>query len=320
MPDRPLAVFAVTHPWLQAVLREQAPTDIQVRFLDTKDEAEVQSVLPLADALMSLRVKAEWVPLLSRCRLVMLPGVGYDGVDVPALARAGIPVALTPEGTTVGVAEHTLLLILALSKQLVQVHESMRRGEFDEIRWRAGSHFLYGRILGIVGFGRIGRRVASLAHAFEARILYSDVERASADVEQRLGVSHVPFDTLLEQADIVSVHTPLTPDTRGLFGAAQFARMKAGALFINTSRGDTYDMDALYASLRDGHLGGAGLDVFNPEPPPPDHPILQLSHVIATPHMATGTVEAHIEKAQAQYENIRRVLRGEPPRNQVAVG
>jgi phosphoglycerate dehydrogenase-like enzyme len=130
-----------------------------------------------------------------------------------------------------------------------------------------------------------------------------------------LGISFVTLDELLSQADIVSVHTPLTSETEGLFGAEEFARMKPGALFINTSRGGTYDMDALYDSLQSGHLGGAGLDVFNPEPPPPDHPITQLPNVICTPHMATGTVEAHQMKAQSQFNNFQRVLRGETPHN-----
>src|SRR5205814_9459440 len=128
---------------------------------------------------------------------------------------------------------------------------------------------------------------------------------------------YVPFDALLTQADVVTVHVPITPETRGLFGAKEFARMKAGALFINTSRGDTYDMDALYRALSAGELGGAGLDVFNPEPPPADHPIRKLPNVICTPHMATGTVEAHLQKVQAQFDNFRRVLHGELPHNLV---
>jgi phosphoglycerate dehydrogenase-like enzyme len=261
---------------------------------------------------------AERVALLERCKLVQHQGVGYDGIDVAALAQAGIPLATTPEGTIIGVAEHTILLILALSKQLVQVHESMRQGKFLNTEWRINSHFFYQKTLGIFGFGRIGRRVAQLVRGFEINLVYYDVFRAPETIEQELQATYLPFEALLTQADIISVHTPLTPETEGLFGAAEFAQMKPGALFINTSRGGTYDMDALYESLKAGHLGGAGLDVFNPEPPPPDHPILQLPHVICTPHVATGTVEAHLYKAQAHFENFKRVLQGETPRNIVA--
>ena len=161
--------------------------------------------------------------------------------------------------------------------------------------------------------------MAQLAKGFEPRIIYYDVFRPPEDVEQELEAEFVPFDELLAQADIITVHTLLTPETKGLFAADEFARMKPDALFINTSRGGTYDMDALNETLRSGHLSGAGLDVFNPEPPPPDHPILQLPNVICTPHMATGTVEAHLMKAEAQFENFRRVLRGETPHNLVSL-
>lgn len=318
---RPVAVFAISSAWWQEVVLGVAPPDIDVRFLsDPKNPEQVRDLLPRADVLMTSQLPAEWVPLLGRCKLVQLAGVGHDKVDLQALADAGIPLASTPEGTIVGVAEHTILLILALSKQLVQVHESLRRGEYDGQRWRANSHFFHERTLGIVGLGRIGKRVAHLARGFEARLIYFDAFRPPHDVERELDVAFVPFDGLLAQADIVSVHAPLTAETRGLFGAEAFARMKPGALFVNTSRGGTYDMDALYESLRSGHLGGAGLDVFNPEPPPPDHPILRLPNVIATPHMATGTVEAHLQKAEAQFANFRRTLRGEAPHNPITVG
>src|SRR5262249_7560349 len=147
----------------------------------------------------------------------------------------------------------------------------------------------------------------------------SDVRRAPADVEDALGGRYVSFGELLAAADVVSVHTPLTPETRGLFGAAEFARMKPGAPFVNPAPGGTHDMDALAAGLQSGHLGGAGLDVFNPQPPPADHPIRRLPNVVLTPHMATGTVEAHLEKARAQFANFQRVGRGEPPVNVVTL-
>jgi phosphoglycerate dehydrogenase-like enzyme len=312
---RPLAVFAITHPWMQGMVCRAAPATYAVKFIDNKNQEDIQRFLPQADFLVTTYLPAAWVPLLKQCKLVQHQGVGYDGVDIEALSRAGIPLTLTPEGTVIGVAEHTILLILALYKQIVAVDHSMREGKYDSIGWRANSHFFFEKTLGIVGLGRIGQRVARLAKAFDPRLIYYDVYRPGEAVERELGVQFVPFADLLPQADIVSVHTPLTPETKGLFGADEFAHMKPGALFINTSRGGTYDMDALYDALRGGHLSGAGLDVFNPEPPPPDHPILQLPNVIRTPHMATGTVEAHLLKAQAQFENFSRVLRGETPHN-----
>jgi phosphoglycerate dehydrogenase-like enzyme len=316
---RPVAVFNFAHRWMQEMILQMAPPEFDVRFpTDANDPRQLQELLPRADFFVTLDLPAAWMPWLRRCKLVQHQGVGYDGIDLPALAAAGIPLAVTPEGTVLGVAEHTILFILALYKRLPAVHESLRRGEFDRIGWRPQCHFFAGKTLGVVGFGRIGQRVAHLARAFDVPVIYADVRRATAAVEAGLGARFLPFDRLLAEADIVSVHTPLTPETRGLFGAAEFARMKPGALFLNTARGGTYDMDALHEALTSGHLGGAGLDVFNPQPPPADHPILKLPNVILTPHMATGTVEAHLEKAQAQFANFQRVLRGEAPVNLVA--
>lgn len=314
---KPLALFALTHPWMQEMVLRVAPPEFDVRFVELSNHKAATEQLPLADFLMTIYLPSELVQFLSRCKLVQHQGVGVDGIDTRALAAAHIPLATTPEGTVIGVAEHTLLLILALSKQLVRVDASIRKGEYDNVRWRSNSYFLHRKTLGIVGLGRIGQRVAHLAKAFEANLVYSDPFRQSQEVERALEVKYVPLDNLLTEADIVSVHTPLTKDTEEMFGSEQFSRMRKGALFINTGRGGTYDMDALYASLDSGHLGGAGLDVFNPEPPPQDHPILQLPNVISTPHMATGTVDAHLMKAKGQFDNFGRVLRGETPHNLV---
>ncbi len=311
-----VAVFNFADPWMRRIIAEAAPPGFDVRFIDDPpDEPAVCDLLAEADFLVTIALPGSWARTLGRCRLVQLQGVGSDAVDLPALTEAGVPLALTPEGTVVNVAEHTILLALALCRRLPAVQESFSRGEFDRLGWRPHCHSLRGQTFGIVGFGRIGRRVAHLARAFEARVLYSDVSRAPADVEAELGARHRPFHELLAESDIVSVHTPLTPETRGLFGAREYARMKPGALFLNTSRGETYDMDALCSALGSGHLGGAGLDVYNPQPPPPEHPIRRLPNVVGTPHMAAGTVESHREKARAQFDNFRRVLRGEPPLN-----
>ncbi|HZQ05559.1 MAG TPA: NAD(P)-dependent oxidoreductase [Anaerolineae bacterium] len=313
---RPLALFIYNaswnkYPWVREIARQAAPPDFDVEFCEGTDTATLQRLLPRADFVVTTNLTAAAIALLRRCKLVQHQGVGYDGIDAVALARAGIPLAVTTAGTIIGVAEHTILLILALYKQIVRVHESLRRGEYDQMGWRADSHFFFGKTLGIVGLGRIGRRVAQLARAFDINMIYYDAVRAPQDVERELGITFVSFEELVGQSDVITVHVPAIPETRGLFNRDTFARMKRGTLFINTSRGETYDMDALCQFLQNGHLGGAGLDVFNPEPPPPDHPILQLPNVICTPHMATGTIEAHHEKARAQFENMQRVLRGE---------
>lgn len=310
-----VAVYSLSDPWMRETVLKGAPPEFEVHFLNMADEEQARRLLPMADFLMSMRFPSSYIPLLKKCKLVQLHGVGFDGIDTKGLANAGIPIALCPEGTITGLAEHVILLILALYRKVIHLHQSMREGKHDAMGWRSGCHHFMGKTLGIVGFGRAGQRVAHLARGFETNLIYFDVIRASSSLEEDLKARYVPFDELLTEADILSVHTPLTDKTRGLFGAAEFARMKPGALFINTSRGGTYDMDALYESLRSNHLGGAGLDVFNPEPPPPDHPILQLPNVICTPHMSAGTVESQLEKVKVQFDNFRRVLRGEAPRN-----
>ena len=310
---RPLIVYNLGHPWVRSVALEHAPAEFELRFPDDSGPGGIESLLPEADFLVSGRVPPEWVPLLKRCRLVQKYGVGLDTVDVEGLRSAGIPLATSPTLTPEGVAEHTLTLILALWKLLIPIHLSVRDGGFDMFGRRQDIHLLHGKTVGIVGLGRIGRKVARLVHAFEVDTLYYDLFRAPPELERELGARAVSFDEVVTRSDVVTVHTPLTAETRSLFGAPEFARMKPGALFINTCRGDTYDLDALYQALASGHLGGAGLDVFNPEPPPPDHPLLKLPNVVLTPHNASGTVERHHAIAREHFINCQRVLDGEEP-------
>lgn len=313
---RPTAVFALTHPWVRAVIQKMADDitpEVQVLFLDTANEQELAQILPYADFLVTLSVRPDWIPLLKRCQLVQANGVGTDAIDVAGLKAAGIPVAISPQGTAVGVAEHTVLFILALSKQLIPVHNSMQAGRFEMFGWRQNSYTFHGKTLGIVGLGRIGRQVAHLAHAFGANVIYNDLVQAPVELEERLRLRRVSFAETLAEADIVTVHVPLTALTQGMFGAAEFAAMKPGSLYVNLARGGTYVLDDLYDALQSGHIRGAGLDVFLPEPPPADHPILQLPNVLCTPHMASGTVDRHQAIARGQLENFQRVLAGDPP-------
>jgi phosphoglycerate dehydrogenase-like enzyme len=308
------ALFETQNAWVKSVVESLAPPEISVEFFH-QHEDNLPAKLARADFMVTIRVKSDWVPHMTRCKLVQQLGVGYDSVDRRALHAAGIPLATTPQGTPQAVAEHVFMMMLALYRQTVPIQASMRAGEFKQFGWREHSHFLFGKTLGIIGLGRIGKRVARLAHAFDLEIIYNDLIAAPDDIAHRYDLTRVSFDDLLQSADIVTIHTPLTDLTRGFIGMAQFRQMKADALFINTSRGGTYDMDALATVLADGHLRGAGLDVWSPEPPPPHHPIFQFDRVIATPHMASGGVETHHLKAQSPFENMQRVLKGIAPIN-----
>ncbi len=245
-----------------------------------------------------------------RLRMIQHQGVGYDKIDLAACRKRAIPVALTPEGTSTGVAEHTLLLILALYKQLVAAANAARQGRWLQWELRSSSHEFSGKTLGLVGFGRIGREVALRANAFGARVIYFD---PFAERDDGLGAVRInSLAALLQQTDIVSLHMPLTPATQQFFNASMFDQMKPGAVLINTSRGALIDEVALLAALDSGHLAGAGLDVLTQEPPAKDHPLLKRENVLVTPHISAGTQEAFATKMRHAFANMLRYTRNEP--------
>lgn len=254
--------------------------------------------------------------LLQRCPgllAVSAYGAGFDTVDVAACTRAGVAVVNQSGSNAGAVAEHTLGMMLGLSKRI---------GESDR-RSRRGDHFtradmmgfdLMGRTLGIVGIGHAGSRVAQLARAFGMKVLAADPYVAPEEVERR-GADPVSLPELLQRADIVTLHCPLDASTRGLIGAAQFASMKKGSLFITTARGYIHDESALESALRCGHLGGAGLDVWSAEPPPKDHPLLAFDNVLATHHTAGVTVDSRRQMATMGATQILELAHGgRPPR------
>ena len=220
---------------------------------------------------------------------------------------------MTPEG----VSEHVFALTLALLKNLVPIQVDMADGNWNMFGWRERGRSLHGRTLGIVGLGRIGKRVAALGHAFGCKLIYNDLVPAPEPLAAELDLERCELDEVLARADILTVHVPLTNLTRRLFQRASFDQMKPDAIFINTSRGGTYVMDDLHAALLAGRPGAAGLDVFLPEPPLPDHPLLSLPNVIVSPHIASGTIERQYAVNRAQFENCQQVLAGLPIHNQV---
>jgi glyoxylate reductase len=297
------------------LMREVMPADLELVTLETAEPAEVFEKLAGVDFVITAKLDAVMIAAARELKLIQLAGVGFDGVAVEAATARGIPVAQTVEGTIIGVAEHTLLLILALYKQLLVADSALRAGEWLVWQLRPNSYTLHGKTVGIVGLGKIGREVARRCNAFGARVIYHDVFRADEVTERELGATRVSRDELLGAADVVSVHTPLSPETRHSFDEAAFRRMKPTAIFVNTSRGEVVDEEALLRALKERWIGGAGLDVFEREPLAADHPLLQLSNVVVTPHIATGTRDSIIEKTQAACANFRRVINGERPLN-----
>lgn len=240
-------------------------------------------------------------------------GAGFDTVDLAACTAAGIAVVNQAGGNAAAVAEHTFGFMIGLAKRIIECDRRLRRGE-RFTREEAMGTDLAGRTLGLVGIGHVGRRVAALGKAFGMNVIATDPNVARDEIVRR-GARAVSFSALLGEADIVSVHCPLDATTRGMFDARAFASMRRGALFISTARGGIHDEAALHAALIGGHLGGAGLDVWGHEPPPPTHPLLALDNVFVSHHIAGVTRGARRNLATIAAEQICAIARGErPPR------
>jgi phosphoglycerate dehydrogenase-like enzyme len=247
-------------------------------------------------------------------KLVQLISAGYDRLDVAAAKRAGVPVANNGGSNSVAVAEHTLMLMLAVYRKLSWHHANVVTG-----KWRVGdfaSHRLYeleGKTLGIVGLGTIGKKVARRAAAFGMRILYYDIARLAEDAEDALGVRFVLLPELLRTADIVTLHVPLNDVTRNLIGTRELGMMQPAGVLINTCRGPVVDETALHTALTTGRIAAAGLDVMVEEPPIANHPLFALENVTFTPHMAGPTWDNWFKAFRNAFDNVQRVARGERP-------
>ena len=255
-------------------------------------------------------------PLLQRCPVLLAVsayGAGFDTVDVQACTQAGVAVVNQSGSNSGAVAEHTLGLMLGLSKRIAESDRRLRRGEHFTRADMMGFD-LMGRTLGVVGIGHAGGRVAQLASAFGMTVLATDPFVSAQEVAHR-GAELVSLQELLRRSDVVSLHCPLDAGTRGMLGAAQFAAMKKGSLFITTARGHIHDEAALEQALRSGHLGGAGLDVWSVEPPSIGHPLLSLDNVLATHHTAGVTVDSRRQMATMGATQILQLAHGaRPPR------
>lgn len=254
--------------------------------------------------------------LLARCPNLLAmssTGAGYDVIDVDACNAAGVIVVNQSGTNSEPVAEHAIGLMLGLTKRIGFTHRAMLRGEAGDRMAMFGNN-IKGKTLGIVGIGQIGRLTAKFAAVFDMRILAFDPYLTAAQVAER-GAEKVDFPTLLAESDFVSVHCPRNSETVGMFNAAAFARMKPSAFFVNTARGRIHEESALLDALNAGKIAGAGIDVFDVEPPPPDHPVLHHPHVMATPHIAGVTWETSYDMSKAAAEQWIELLRGRvPPR------
>ena len=316
---RPVVVLLDAHdPEVRAIIAAECPARLELRMATSDDPRDRVGLAKDAAFFVGgiTAIPASLMDAAPGLRLIQKWGIGVDKIDLAAARARRIPVAITAGANAVPVAEFTLLLMLAVLRRLPHRAAQLRAGDWhaarDEARLQARS--LRGRVVALVGLGAIGREVARRLRAFEAEVCYFDVQRAPPAEEEALGVRFQHLDALLPEADLVSLHVPLTPATRGILSRERLARLKPQAIVINTARGELVDEVALAEALAEGRLAGAGVDVFGGEPPPSDHPLRRLAvpGLVLAPHLAGSVFDNVANVARHAFANIQRVLDGEP--------
>lgn len=303
------------------IIREELPPGFELVTL--KEDSDDERKEKLADCevvIVAARpMTAEFVAAAPVLKLLHHQGVGYqDTVDVAALKSRNIALALTPAGTSIGVAEHTLLLALAVCKRLPYADSELRQGRWHINSLRPFSFELHGRTVGYIGMGRIGQETAVRFKAFGTAGIYYDPHVALSPRRQaELGLRRVQFNALLAAADVITLHVPSGDATYHMIDAAALAQMKPNAIVINTSRGSVVDEAALCRALQEGRIAGAGLDVFEQEPFRPENPLAAMPNVVLTPHISAGTRDALKAKMRALFQNVQRFFSGQELENQV---
>lgn len=283
------------------------------------DEAGYAALAPGAVAALvevGFPMPAERVAMLERCKIITVLGVGFNNVDLEAAAARGIWVCNVPDYCIPEVSDHTIGLLVALSRRMWQLHRAVTQQGAWDFRLAGEVQRLSGQTLGIIGFGRIGRAVAPKAKALGLRVIADD-PYIPPSIGQEYGVPLVSLEEVLGESDFVSLHVPLTQETYHLIGERELRMMKRSACLINTARGAVVDEAALVRALREGWIAGAGLDVLEEEPPAPDNPLFALDNVIITPHSAFYSTRANRERHLRGAREALRVLQGEPPLNPV---
>ena len=312
MPEITVAILDKFHPHIKEAIAAAAPADWALLFIEESTLAARAAVLRDADMafVMAAPMPKELLAAARRLRFIQKLGAGVDRIDLDVCRSRGIGVARLHAGNSIPVAEHTVLLMLAVYRQLPQIDRRTRAGAWQKEDARGMHRQLQNKTVGLVGFGAIGRQVAKRLRGFEVTIIYYDPVRASRDVEQRLAVSYADLDALVRTADIVSLHLPLLPQTAGIIDAKRIRAMKPGAVLINCARGGLVDEAALVAALKDGRLFGAGIDAFASEPPV-GSPLLELDNTVVTSHLAGATLDNFSGIIARAVENAKTVLRGD---------
>ena len=307
-------VFVTDFPDAAIAAQEITPSGFDLAVVPARSQ-EYEEALKTSEFLVGFvdsLVDDELFKLGPNLKLIQLLSAGYDRADIEAARNAGVPIANNGGANSVAVSEHAVLLMLAVSRQLVRQHTTVAAGN-----WRGNEtprvHELRNKTLGIVGLGTIGKKTARLASAFGMNIIYYDIARLAEHEEDAIGVRFRLLKELLRESDLISLHTPLNNSTHHLIGREELSLMKETAILVNTARGPVIDEAALYDALVEGKILAAGLDVFDQEPPQPDNPLFKLDNVILSAHLAGPTFESNIARVRNAFDNVQRVARGEEP-------
>jgi phosphoglycerate dehydrogenase-like enzyme len=306
-----IALLDPFHPAIIQTIRDLLPDGWDLSVADASDPASRAEALAGADIalIMAAKMTPDLLGQAPRLRFIQKMGAGVDNIDLEACGGAGITVARLGAGNAIQVAEHAAMMILAASRRLIALDARVRAGHWDKEPARGVIQHIHGKTVGIIGFGAIGRRLARILSGFEVEIIYCDPVPAPAAIEAALNTRRVTFDELITGADIITLHLPLTPESRAMIGASEISRMKPDVVLVNCARGGIVDEDAVARALLDGKLLGAAMDVFKSEPPG-HNPLFDIDTAVFSPHCAGATLNNFAAIAARAMTNAEAYLEG----------
>ncbi|MCR3955623.1 MAG: 2-hydroxyacid dehydrogenase [Gudongella sp.] len=310
-----IATFDFATEDIYKAIREEFPSNFELITLSDGSLEDRIRIGKEADFFIAATgaIPTEVIAAAENLKMIQQQGVGFDKTDVDLATKRGIEVCITPEGTSIGVAEHVVLLILAVYKKIIKISNEMYEGKFPMWDYRTECFEINNKVTGFVGFGRIASEAAKRLQAFNSKIVFYDsYVNMSKEEQEQLNVRQVDsLDELLQISDIVSVHVPSNDETKGFVNKEFFSKMKSSAIFINTARGDLVNEKDFFEAMRSGTIMGSGIDVFPEEPLQADNEYIKLPNTVLTPHVSAGTVDALRAKINHVCENINRFINGE---------
>ena len=315
MEKQKIVWLQVLNPAVKAEANKALPEGFEVVFpTSSTDTEEHDRLIEEADYLItqSIYVTGEQLRRAKHLKMIQKYGIGVDKIDCKAAKELNIPVCITAGANSVPVSEMAIGLMLAVNRRIPYVDKAVRAGQWPKAEMRAQCYMLQGKTIGLVGIGNIAKQVAKRLSGFDVKeIVYYDIFRLSEEKEQELHVRYVPLDELMTVSDVISIHVPLTDETRGMIRAERIGMMKPTAILINTARGFIIDQDALIDALREKKIRGAGLDAFEEEPLSADSPLLALENLVLTCHHAGSVIDNVLPRAIHAYGNIEKFSHGE---------